>query len=444
MFTVERQKKVAASAAEADAKRKYEFEVYAKEHAEETPSLIRAIMNDDANEVKRLLKLKKSRHIDEVDQKYNMGPLHWAAALGREHFIGSLLNEGADVNQRSKNDETAVFVAAACDQGDVITTLVRLKKEVIKINSLNKEKKTPIAIATENGCPTAITALRIAGVDIDELSQGETLLCIAARLEQVNSIQALTEKLKITYTRTYWGKKKHITQETQADINQRNNNGDTLLHIAAFFRRVKLADFLIEKGLDVNAQNKDGKTPVHLAAENGDKNMLRVLTLTEKIRKLVQVDTPDNNGKTPLMRAVEKKKKGAVAVLLYVGANEKLSISGSSCFSSGLSAFEMVGKRSYPSATIRHLVNKKEAGVSVDNPFTTGKFANKEHVERQNASHEESEPESKESNEGMSEDAEARPFIPKSGQTNQNVQKQRERKVENERMSAVIFRIVVA
>ena len=51
-----------------------------------------------------------------------------------------------------------------------------------------------------------------------------------------------------------------------ADINGRNRDGNTALHLAVFLGRAETAELLLKSGADVNAKNDDGATPVDLLA----------------------------------------------------------------------------------------------------------------------------------------------------------------------------------
>ena len=49
-----------------------------------------------------------------------------------------------------------------------------------------------------------------------------------------------------------------------ADINGRNRDGNTALHLAVFLGRAKIAELLLESGADVNTRNDDGAMPTDL------------------------------------------------------------------------------------------------------------------------------------------------------------------------------------
>ncbi len=53
------------------------------------------------------------------------------------------------------------------------------------------------------------------------------------------------------------------------NVNLKDFEGASLLHVAAEFSHTEVVRFLIDSGADVNAKNLNGWTPLHLAARNG-------------------------------------------------------------------------------------------------------------------------------------------------------------------------------
>src|SRR6266700_1255295 len=51
------------------------------------------------------------------------------------------------------------------------------------------------------------------------------------------------------------------------DVNQRSENNDTLLHLAASNGYEEIAKLLLAHGADLNAQDLQGYTPLHLAVD---------------------------------------------------------------------------------------------------------------------------------------------------------------------------------
>ena len=57
--------------------------------------------------------------------------------------------------------------------------------------------------------------------------------------------------------------------ENGADVNTKDNNGDTPLHCAVSSGKKNMVELLIAKGADVNARNKKGLTPLRAALDKG-------------------------------------------------------------------------------------------------------------------------------------------------------------------------------
>ncbi len=80
----------------------------------------------------------------------------------------------------------------------------------------------------------------------------------------------------------------------------------------------KAKDF-INKGADVNIKNGDGKTPLHIAVEKNYEDIVRLL-----LQKNADLNTKDNNGNTPLHIAVKNGNYFVVKELLRAGADKNI------------------------------------------------------------------------------------------------------------------------
>ena len=52
----------------------------------------------------------------------------------------------------------------------------------------------------------------------------------------------------------------------EANINVKDEYGNTLLHYASLYGRSKIVKYLINKGADINKKNNKGNTPLHYAS----------------------------------------------------------------------------------------------------------------------------------------------------------------------------------
>jgi ankyrin repeat protein len=95
-----------------------------------------------------------------------------------------------------------------------------------------------------------------------------------------------------------------------AEVNAANKIGVTPLHVAAATGHVDIADLLISKGANVNSRRNDGLTPLHFAAREGYKNIVELL-----ISKGADINAKSKDGKTPLAYAMERKQDAVVKLL---------------------------------------------------------------------------------------------------------------------------------
>ena len=100
------------------------------------------------------------------------------------------------------------------------------------------------------------------------------------------------------------------------DINERDENGHTLLHIATYRGDRNLVAFLIEHEANINAVDRTEWTPLHVATYRGYQNIVNLL-----IEHKADINKPDRIGQTPLHIAIYRNNREIVDVFLRRGAN---------------------------------------------------------------------------------------------------------------------------
>ena len=98
-----------------------------------------------------------------------------------------------------------------------------------------------------------------------------------------------------------------------ADVNAKNEDGRTALHVAANERVAKL---LLAKGADVNARSNNGETPLHIASGDGRKDVAEAL-----LENGADMNAETRAGKTPLHDAAMGAQAEMVEFLVKNGAN---------------------------------------------------------------------------------------------------------------------------
>ncbi|KAK3093825.1 hypothetical protein FSP39_020665 [Pinctada imbricata] len=108
-------------------------------------------------------------------------------------------------------------------------------------------------------------------------------------MDPVKHQETQLNKYKITY------------QKIPQDLESRNYNGQTCLHVAAEGTHLPCIRLLVKKGANSNAADgKSGRTALHYAAESGNRILLEFLLQNPK----VSVHAKTYAGLTPIMLAV--------------------------------------------------------------------------------------------------------------------------------------------
>jgi ankyrin repeat protein len=101
-----------------------------------------------------------------------------------------------------------------------------------------------------------------------------------------------------------------------ADVNAKDKDGWSALHIAVNDVLVEIVNTLVRKGADVAAMDGAGATPLHYAASRGNIEEIKIL-----LSNGADVNAQDSLGWTPLRWAVRNGNMEAIKLLVTRGAN---------------------------------------------------------------------------------------------------------------------------
>ncbi|KAI2492082.1 hypothetical protein MHU86_22479 [Fragilaria crotonensis] len=189
-----------------------------------------------------------------VDQE-----LLWNANRGYVDKVIDLLQQGADVNAKDRDGNTALMVACLGFYSDVVRVL--LNHDKVDVNAINVD--------------------------------GDTALILASFGPHLGIVQELLKHDKV-------------------DVNVQNREGNTALHCACLWAACR-PRVIAERYVGcVNATNDDGVTAFHRACENGRLEVVRELWKHENLN----VNANDNHGYTALMSASFGSKVNVVRELL--------------------------------------------------------------------------------------------------------------------------------
>ena len=240
--------------------------------------------------------LAKGANVHFEDKAFGVTPLTSAALFGQRETAELLIKNRADVNQKNRDGGTALHGAAFLGHADTARLLLENGADV---NAENYEGETPLNAAYVDWDTTE----EIAGflqIDLDEevVESGRTRVIellhqFDAQLGEGNADSQGDELCEAAAAGDIDTVKALLIED--ADPNAKDRElGVTPLSWATLFNRVKVAEFLIQKGADVNARNRDGGTSLHGAAFLGHADIAALL-----IQKGADINARNTKGDSP-------------------------------------------------------------------------------------------------------------------------------------------------
>ncbi|XP_072032763.1 transient receptor potential cation channel subfamily A member 1-like [Amphiura filiformis] len=231
-------------------------------------------------------------------------PLHVCCRRGFSKVVKILIHNGkADVNSRDKDKTTPLHQATIKGDIDVCRLLIENGAD-IRAKDINQ--LTPLMQAAQSGfeeCVQILLTMAIqGGIPLgdflsDKDNEGNTALHLAVGNRHINVSRSLIER--------------------GAPVNcRKTTNGFTPLHQAAIIGEEPLAQMLIDKGAETEIIDKEQMTPLHRAAMFN-----RVDTILLLIRQGLYLETKDEDNFTPLLCAAWKDQTEAGRALLRYGAD---------------------------------------------------------------------------------------------------------------------------
>jgi ankyrin repeat protein len=192
--------------------------------------------------------------ISERDMELNT-PLHYAVERDHKEIVELLIEHGAEIT----NFHLAVYV------GSIDKVKVFLGQG-IDINAKGYRGKTAIDIAMSNG------HIDIASLLIDKGAKASFLTKM--RVNMARQERRPVDLSLLTAAQNGEQQKVKVLLDQGADINAKDDQGMTPLHLAAQEGHKEVVEFLLSKDADITAQNIKGYTPLYSAIWSNDPNMV--------------------------------------------------------------------------------------------------------------------------------------------------------------------------
>jgi len=221
-------------------------------------------------------------------------PLYSAAYKGNLETAVSLMSKSAPVD--SQNLEGWTPLHAACAEGHMEMAKLLIERYKAQINKQNIQGTTPFFHACSSGHLNLVKYLLSNGAD-PELSKpnGWKPIHIACYNENDHIVKYLIEETNVDLNCTNNEIKGyapiHILISTEIprievielilrkgiDVNKKNVNGSTPLHLAVFWNHFQVLELLLAYNANLFEKNNKGRTPLNLACHYGNENIAKYL-----------------------------------------------------------------------------------------------------------------------------------------------------------------------
>ncbi|KAE9600643.1 putative transcription factor C2H2 family [Lupinus albus] len=246
---------------------------------------------------------------------HNEHGLFTAVQHGDLQTVSSLLQTDPSLLHHTTlyDRHSTLHIAAANGQ---IQILSRLLDGSVNPDVLNRQKQTPLMLATMHGKIDCVEKLLEAGANVlmFDAIYGRTCLHYAAYYGHSSCLKAILSAAQYSPVAASWGFSRFV--------NIRDGRGATPLHLAARQRRPECVHILLDSGALVCASTGGygfpGSTPLHLAARGGSLDCIRELLAwgADRLHR-------DASGRIPYVVAL-KHRHGACASLLNPTSAEPL------------------------------------------------------------------------------------------------------------------------
>ena len=197
--------------------------------------------------------------------------------------------DSTQVTKKKKKMRVSPLVDAA-KKGD-LEEIKRLLEEGYYIDTYSASGLTPLMWAAKKGHKAAVECLLASKAKVNERSNGFTPLLCAAQQSNGEIVQILLKN--------------------GANIDAKNNEGQTALMIAAAQGHKEIVKTFLAHGIHPNEQDDEGTTALMFAAEQGHTEVLQLLLQAE-----VEKDVQNKHGVTALMMAAKTGQGQALRMLI--------------------------------------------------------------------------------------------------------------------------------
>lgn len=230
--------------------------------------------------ITKLKDMKKLSSFLEAKMDRGYSPMHYIAFKGSMEMFKMALESGADVKVKDRKGRSLLgyagkpeMISYLCANGVDVNSTDAFGGTVLEWNIEEYKKCLTVPnypVNIEN-VKQNIFALINNGANIDKV-QEEPIIKETKQVQEIlDFIKSKASNSKYNYEME--DRLNNLSEDCLARcLSTKDNNGETLLHMAAKQGNVKLCELLLDKGSDVLIKNNDGKQPKDLAKERPEKS----------------------------------------------------------------------------------------------------------------------------------------------------------------------------
>ena len=249
---------------------------------------------------------------ERVDRAHQI--LFHAACLGKLSAIELALQLGASVSTKNTNGQTALFVAVEHGRYDAVEKLLSAGSITTERDASSKSL-LQVAVGTHRIIQERLRCIEdygcnyegIPGLSIGPCSLSEPIIPDAWLLAKLDTwfedctakelIKSIAFKRDVVYEDSEHTKVMKRILACQGNVNEKNSEGQSLLHLAVCSTLERARTFIQVSGnaLIIDERDNNGRTPLHYAAARGKAAIMKLL-----LDHGARIDLVDNDDATTL------------------------------------------------------------------------------------------------------------------------------------------------
>lgn len=267
-------------------------------YSTETTEFIEKCKTESIAEIEKLLKTG-----EDINQKdgYGYTGLMWAIEKENYEVAKYLINEGADINIKSKTDagNTALY-ASISDENPNLELVELLIEKGANVNDANERNENCLQAAVMSGNLDLVNLLIEYDVDVNFMV----------------SVDEVGVWAYLNYEKESYLDIMEVLIDAGLEINKQDSIGYTALLEMASNGHLDIIKLLVKNGADINLAKDDETTPLMLATYEDHEEIVKYL-----VKECADIDAVNAQGNTALIAGCLNGSYGAVKVLLKYGAN---------------------------------------------------------------------------------------------------------------------------